>query len=1146
MKSLGKGLAAICIVAFGATGSPANAIEVLRDIDTGIANVDSNPHDFVQVGSDILFGAADPDHGPELYVTDGTAAGTHLLVDINPGADGSYPDHFLVVGSVLYFSATDATNGRELWRSDGTAAGTYIVANIGPGAQSGVELSGPQSIVAFGGRIYFPASDGAHGQELWRSDGTAAGTAPVGDLNPGAQGSLPSSLTVWNGRLYFVAAPGAIDVGDGGFTLYSSDGTLAGTRQLGALALNGGQSAPALVGTTNLLYLRCNPAANGNELCATDGTSAGTRLVKDIQPGATPSSPTQLVGVGDRLYFIAFVPGPPLAGDHSELWTSDGTAAGTVALTDAFANQGTSLGAQFVMPFGTKALMIANTATASELWISDGTPANTMRLATNLQQSGSAAAASVAVLGPRFVFLNDDGAFNGQLNVSDGTVAGTSVIANVPGGSTLYATGSSRAFIATGYDWPWVTDGTVAGTQRLRAYLQPTGFGNYPEASTVGTSLYFSAWDGGGMEPWRSDGTVAGTISLGDLASPNTTGPSFPRSYVDVNGQVFFIAYDGTTGTSIWRSDGTTASTVSVSAATGQLNAGDLHSAGSYVLYMSGAQLWRNDGTPAGTTQVYDFSALYKVHMDSSVVTVGGLTYLRVEDPLNVIGLWVTDGTNAGTHKVTPAAPAADFIYVSKVYDFKGQALFFGQAGSDPSKLWTTDGTTAGTVTITDTAADYGVSTNTYFYFGAGSSLSRTDGTSAGTQRLFISAGGVQLYLIGTGPDYVVYSVCSGTGPCNVYSFADASTTPTLLALANAYPTGATVGNALVFPVSVCTNNSCNPTSFEVWRTDGSAAGTGRLLRIGPFSGVNGALLEDFTSYRGAVVFTGPVGDNEYGLWRSDGTPGGTSVFYAPGCGFPNCFTWGPLTVSGENLYVTGHGGDSGDEPFVVRRGQPSASPDVIPAANTGPTRLRVLANDSALIGALNTSSLAITTQPLHGTASVDTGSGEVVYTPDAGFFGEDVFSYSVNDLSGATSNIARTAVDVAAPAGTAVVVTAPTLTLSATPSTVTAGSSQAIAVTWSSADASTCDASGGWGGSKATSGSENLSTPAATTTLTLLCSGPGGSISRSVTITVNPASGGGGGGGFIDVLSLLVMSAAVPLARRRRNANCKARELYR
>src|SRR6516225_8558846 len=104
-----------------------------------------------------------------------------MVLDINTTPLSSNPSGLLAIGSTTYFSADDGTHGPALWKTDGSAAGTVLVADINPDNSAGLN---DNNFTNVNGTLFFAAGDSTHGRELWKSDGTTAGTVMVADINP--------------------------------------------------------------------------------------------------------------------------------------------------------------------------------------------------------------------------------------------------------------------------------------------------------------------------------------------------------------------------------------------------------------------------------------------------------------------------------------------------------------------------------------------------------------------------------------------------------------------------------------------------------------------------------------------------------------------------------------------------------------------------------------------------------------------------------------------------------------------------------------------------------------------------------------------------------------------------------------------------
>jgi ELWxxDGT repeat protein len=302
-------------------GTAAGTVMV-KDIFPG--STGANPGSLANLNGTLFFSANDGAHGHELWTSDGTAAGTVMVKDIRPGPIDSFPVFLTSVNGTLLFGADDGTHGFELWSSDGTAAGTVLVKDIWPGSNTSL-VGGTSNFLNINGTLFFEANDGTHGLELWKSDSTTTGTVLVKDIQPGGTDSSPHFFANVNGTLFFYA-----DDGIHGFELWKSDGTTAGTVMVKDIQPGSGNSIPTIstpfVGIGSTLYFTANDGVFGSELWKSDGTAAGTVMVKDIIPGGAGSSPFDMTNVNGMLEFYAF------DGSSFGLYRSDGTAAGTIEI----------------------------------------------------------------------------------------------------------------------------------------------------------------------------------------------------------------------------------------------------------------------------------------------------------------------------------------------------------------------------------------------------------------------------------------------------------------------------------------------------------------------------------------------------------------------------------------------------------------------------------------------------------------------------------------------------------------------------------------------------------------------------------------------------------------------------------------------
>ena len=363
----------------------------------------------------MLLAANDGVSGFELWKTDGSAMGTVLVKDINPGAghsspggSGLFPSEFAFFNGAWFFSADDGT-GPKLWKSDGTQAGTARVTAV---------VSSPREFTVLGNALYFSADDGVNGRELWKTDGTEARTVLVKDIAPGTvsmggiqvpRSSSPTGLTVFNNTLYFSA-----DDGMSGIELWKSDGTALGTVQVKDINLSGDSFPSGFTVFNNELYFSADDGGTGFELWKTNGTPGNAVLVKDINPTGD-SSPSGFTVFNNALYFSA----DGVAG--AELWKSD--VAGTVRVGAVSLVSGLTV-------FNNALYFSASDGVAGvELWKTDvaGSPVRVK----GINNTTLGAPNALTVLNNALLFSADDGMTGRELWRTDGTVGGTMQVKDI-------------------------------------------------------------------------------------------------------------------------------------------------------------------------------------------------------------------------------------------------------------------------------------------------------------------------------------------------------------------------------------------------------------------------------------------------------------------------------------------------------------------------------------------------------------------------------------------------------------------------------------------------------------------------------------------------------------------------------------------
>lgn len=342
----------------------------------------------VAAGRGVFFQMWSPDTGNELWVSDGTEGGTHLVKDLMPGAEDSRLAHVTGLGGIVAFFRlievmSPPRTQVELWRSDGTSAGTVRVANFG------VLASLQERDLKVDGALLFFLSDPSSGTALWRTNGTTSGTALVKRLDAGVVPVV--DVSVLEG-----GEPGLFTLRDGPNTeVWKTNGTTGGTVRLDAF----GKDVRMIGALSSGVYLTYpDPATRRMSLYRLSLGGGGKTTVAVLAnpyvdlPDSDPYLQTSVVS-GGKVYFSVAIssggPSPRTVG----LWVTDGTAAQTRQLPGFLSTSDMYWSPLYATGSGGVLFSAApSNLSTTRPWVTRGTVATTAPVTQRVMQTASSPA----------------------------------------------------------------------------------------------------------------------------------------------------------------------------------------------------------------------------------------------------------------------------------------------------------------------------------------------------------------------------------------------------------------------------------------------------------------------------------------------------------------------------------------------------------------------------------------------------------------------------------------------------------------------------------------------------------------------------------------------------------------------------------
>ncbi len=520
--------------------SPAGAVSpplLVADLgNTARPDEGSIPHGFAPLHDVVVFAAQPDDYADRLFVTDGSAAGTHELTAPCAARVGGEIRLLFAGRERAYYLSSCQSGSSAIWGTDGLSPATRLLNLVPQGGADdepdlGVTPSGLDRWVEVNGVSYFLLGGRLGPLELWKTDGTPAGTRLVRALDENSGAAAGGLAATADGRLV-LAAYASLSWDEHEIQFWRSDGTAAGTHLGRTLStFSTGFSFP-MFGHSDagvLLWME-GETYSSSELWFSDGSESGTaRLAEFHALNSWTDSSGGFKVDGRSVYFIATSNG------QRSIWRSDLTPETTRPIVNV---TGWYAATRTLVVLDDRLLVLRCSdwgGTGCELWRTPktegaGEPFSGgcgSELCDPIDAYGS-----MSKIGGRFLFLTST-AQQASLWASDGSDAPATELARLCEGEDCASQCFQRLESADDYIFTtsrdceppfdlWVSDGSPEGSFRVARSLEalaPWLAVPGPVLAPVGASgwVFRAAGGGVGLELWRADRQPDSAALLVDL-----------------------------------------------------------------------------------------------------------------------------------------------------------------------------------------------------------------------------------------------------------------------------------------------------------------------------------------------------------------------------------------------------------------------------------------------------------------------------------------------------------------------------------------------------------------------------------------------------------------------------------------------------